>query len=235
MKDKLYLLPGTMCTHAMWQYLDASLKKDYDVCHLQIPNDCSLDVIASRICDLFEEPQVNLIGFSLGGYLACLIACRFPDRIKSLMVIANSPCALSQAELDQRGISESMLNRFGYKGMARVKAASLLRDKEEPHIDLMLKMDHELGVDTLKSQLANTSLRQDLMSDLMVLPCPISFIYSLEDRLINLDWMKTLAHKQKSNITFFPVQGDSHMLPFEEVEPLLIQIKGFVNSDQSVC
>jgi pimeloyl-ACP methyl ester carboxylesterase len=229
MKQTLYLIPGTMCTQAMWQYLDASLTEDYELCHLHIPNDCSLEEIASRLCDLFEEPQVNLIGFSLGGYLASLIACRFPDRVKSLMVIANSPCALAQTEMDQRRISESMLNRFGYKGMARVKAASLLRDKEEPHIDLMLKMDHELGVDTLKSQLVNTSLRQDLMPELMALSCPINLIYSLEDRLINLDWMNALAHKQRPNITFFPFQGDSHMLPFEEVEALLIQIKAFVN------
>jgi len=229
MKQKLYLIPGTMCTHAMWQYLSDDLEKDFELCHLQIPNDCSLETIASRTCDLFEEPQVNLIGFSLGGYLASLIACRFPDRIKSLMVIANSPCALSQAEMGQRQLSESMLSRFGYKGMARVKAASLLRDKGEPHIDLMLKMDQELGITTLKSQLANTSLRQDLLPDLMSLSCSIRFIYSLEDRLIDLDWMNALAHKQKSNITFFPVEGSSHMLPFEEFESLLIQIKAFVN------
>lgn len=229
MKEKLYLIPGTMCTKAMWQYLASDLGDKYELCFLQIPNDCDLETIASRICDLFDESKVNLIGFSLGGYLASLVACRFPDRMKSLMVIANSACALSQVEMDQRQLSESMLNRFGYKGMARVKAASLLRDKAEAHIELMLKMDQELGIDTLKSQLKNTSLRVDLMPDLLTLRCPIRFIYSDEDPLINLDWMNGLVDKQAPHIRLFSFQGDSHMLPFEEVEALSIQIRDFVN------
>lgn len=220
MKTKLYLIPGTMCTQQLWQFLLPSLSDEFELCYLTIPNKMSLDDISDHLVAQFEEDRVNLLGFSLGGYIASLVASRFPERLNKLMVLANSPCALNADELSLRKQTVSILKRFGYKGMPRVKAEALLAEKSALHIDLILEMDKALGADTLLSQLENTSSRDDLMQPLLALDCDVRFIYSQKDNLINLAWMqevKVLAgHKMSQKM----VAGSSHMLPLEE--PIMI-------------
>lgn len=227
MKNKLYLLPGTQCTADVWQSVLPHLALDFDVRHIEIPNACSFDQIANQVCDLFETQKVNLLGFSLGGYIASYIACKFPQRVNKLMVLANSPCALSQDELELRNISLSILQRFGYKGMPTSRAASLLDRKEDAHIKLMLSMDKMLGPDTLMSQLEHTSDRQDLMAKLMRLSSDIRFIYSQQDALINRDWMQRLAQQDLAHISQKEIQGKSHMLILEESKMLADEINYF--------
>ncbi len=223
----LYLLPGTQCTSRVWQYVLPHLEANFQVRHLHIPNDCSLDDNAAQICDLLEGDKVNIIGFSLGGYIASYIACKFPHKVNKLMVIANSPCSLKQDELVVRKNTLSILQLFGYKGMPVIRAASLLERREEEHIDLMLAMDKELGSDTLMSQLEHTSIRQDLMAKLTRLSGDICFIYSQNDKLIDLDWMQRLAQQDLANISQKGIQGKSHMLILEEGEMVADEINTF--------
>lgn len=229
MKTKLYLIPGTMCTQQLWQFLLPSLSDEFELCYLTIPNKMSLDDISDHLVAQFEEDRVNLLGFSLGGYIASLVASRFPERLDKLMVLANSPCALNADELSLRKQTVSILKRFGYKGMPRVKAEALLAEKSALHIDLILEMDKALGADTLLSQLENTSSRDDLMQPLLALDCDVRFIYSQKDNLINLAWMQELnalaGHKMSQKM----VAGSSHMLPLEEPIMISREINTFFN------
>ncbi|KZM38693.1 hypothetical protein OA92_22335 [Marinomonas sp. SBI22] len=229
MKTKLYLIPGTMCTEQLWQFLLPSLSDEFELCYLTIPNKMSLDDISDHLVAQFEEDRVNLLGFSLGGYIASLVASRFPERLNKLMVLANSPCALNADELSLRKQTVSILKRFGYKGMSRVKAEALLAEKSALHIDLILEMDKTLGADTLLSQLENTSSRDDLMQPLLALDCDVRFIYSQKDNLINLAWMQELKALAGHKMSQKMVAGSSHMLPLEEPIMISREINAFFN------
>jgi len=229
MKTKLYLIPGTMCTEQLWQFLLPSLSDEFELCYLTIPNKMSLDDISDHLVAQFEEDRVNLLGFSLGGYIASLVASRFPERLNKLMVLANSPCALNADELSLRKQTVSILKRFGYKGMPRVKAEALLAEKSALHIDLILEMDKTLGADTLLSQLENTSSRDDLMQPLLALECDVRFIYSQKDNLINLAWMQELKALAGHKMSQKMVAGSSHMLPLEEPIMISREINTFFN------
>ena len=227
MKTKLYLIPGTMCTEQLWQFLLPSLSEQFELCYLKIPNHMCLDEIADHLVVQFKDDKVNLLGFSLGGYIASLLACRFPDRLNKLMVLANSPCALNSDEINLRQQTVSILRRFGYKGMPRVKAEGLLAEKSPLHIDHILAMDKALGVDTLLSQLDNTSSRDDLMKPLLTLKCDVYFIYSQEDVLINQAWMQSLKEQAGKNLRQTPVVGKSHMLALEQSYFIATEINTF--------
>ncbi|KJZ10367.1 hypothetical protein TW85_19970 [Marinomonas sp. S3726] len=229
MKAKLYLIPGTMCTEQLWQFVLPSLSDEFELCYLTIPNKMRLDDISDHLVAQFEEDRVNLLGFSLGGYIASLVASRFPERLDKLMVLANSPCALNADELSLRKQTVSILKRFGYKGMPRVKAEALLAEKSALHIDLILEMDKTLGADTLLSQLENTSSRDDLMQPLLALECDVRFIYSQKDTLINLAWMQELKALAGNKMSQKMVAGSSHMLPLEEPIMISREIKTFFN------
>jgi pimeloyl-ACP methyl ester carboxylesterase len=229
MKTKLYLIPGTMCTQQLWQFLLPSLSDEFELCYLTIPNKMRLDDISDHLVAQFEEDRVNLLGFSLGGYIASLVASRFPERLDKLMVLANSPCALNADELSLRKQTVSILKRFGYKGMPRVKAEALLAEKSALHIDLILEMDKVLGADTLLSQLENTSSRDDLMQPLLALNCDVRFIYSQKDNLINLAWMQELKALAGHKMSQKMVAGSSHMLPLEEPIMISREINTFFN------
>ncbi|WP_438464024.1 alpha/beta fold hydrolase [Marinomonas sp. PE14-40] len=227
MKTKLYLIPGTMCTQQLWQFLFPSLSDEFELCYLTIPNKMSLDDISDHLVAQFEEDRVNLLGFSLGGYIASLLACRFPDRLNKLMVLANSPCALNSEEISLRQQTLSILRRFGYKGMPRVKAEALLAERSPLHTDLILDMDKALGVDTLLSQLDYTSSRNDLMKPLLTLNCDVHFIYSQGDALINQAWMQKLKEQARPNVTQISVAGKSHMLTLEQPHLIATEINTF--------
>ena len=227
MKTKLYLIPGTMCTQQLWQFLLPSLSDEFELCYLTIPNKMSLDDISDHLVAQFEEDRVNLLGFSLGGYIASLVASRFPERLDKLMVLANSPCALNTDELSLRKQTVSILKRFGYKGMPRMKAEALLAEKSALHIDLILEMDKTLGADTLLSQLENTSSRNDLMKPLLTLNCDVRFIYSQGDALINQAWMQKLKEQARPNVMQITVAGKSHMLTLEQPHLIATEINTF--------
>jgi pimeloyl-ACP methyl ester carboxylesterase len=218
-----------MCTEQLWQFLLPSLSDEFELCYLTIPNKMNLDDISDHLVAQFEEDRVNLLGFSLGGYIASLVASRFPERLDKLMVLANSPCALNADELSLRKQTVSILKRFGYKGMPRVKAEALLAEKSALHIDLILEMDKALGADTLLSQLKNTSSRDDLMQPLLALECDVRFIYSQKDNLINLAWMQELKALAGHKMSQKMVAGSSHMLPLEEPIMISREINTFFN------
>jgi pimeloyl-ACP methyl ester carboxylesterase len=67
--------------------------------------DLADDAIA--VLDAFEIAQAHLVGMSLGGFLAQLIALKHPTRVSSLTLIASE--ALSPGDPDIPGIDEKVL------------------------------------------------------------------------------------------------------------------------------
>jgi pimeloyl-ACP methyl ester carboxylesterase len=221
MKQKLYLLPGTMCNHRLWTRLQPHLDSAFELVYLSIPRDMDVEQLAAHYHDIIAEDKICLIGFSLGGYIASLFATRYPERIAKLFVIANSPTALAVAELEQRSAILKFVQSHGYKGASRNKIANLF-DASSQHtelIDLVQQMDAELGEAEFISQYQHTSHRVDVIQGMSGLNFPIHFYCSDQDPLVDVACLDELT-AQSPQFLMHKTSGTGHMLPLEKPQQL---------------
>jgi pimeloyl-ACP methyl ester carboxylesterase len=162
MKPKLYFIPGTMCDERLWEDAWPLLQTSYHCVHLAIPMEPSIDAIIESLSEMLPSSGVNLIGFSLGGYLASQFACRYPQRLTTLIVLANSPTALPSYEITRREAVIRWVERQGYDGVPdRVINDQLHPNHKnnQPMLSKVKAMDATLGEQVLLQQLKATSTR----------------------------------------------------------------------------
>jgi len=217
MKPRLYLIPGTMCTEALWAPVAAALADPVEPVHLSIPQSPDLAATVDALAGRIGEDGAMVAGFSLGGYLAAALAARHPARIGRLMLVASAPCPVIPSELAQRQAAIDWVLRHGYKGLSRTKARQLVGGGEDmAHvIDTVLAMDAELGEAVFLHQMQVTTAREDLgpaLSARMAVGLRLALAYSAEDPLLDPDWF---AHFAAANpgAGSHPVAGRSHLLP----------------------
>ncbi|PWA08040.1 2-succinyl-6-hydroxy-2,4-cyclohexadiene-1-carboxylate synthase [Pueribacillus theae] len=68
------------------------------------------DTIA--LLDKMNIQTIHLLGYSMGGRLALMIACRYPDRISSLILESSSPGLKTEKERKARRSSDEKLAAF---------------------------------------------------------------------------------------------------------------------------
>jgi pimeloyl-ACP methyl ester carboxylesterase len=238
-REKIYLIPGTMCNEQLWSVflplLTNSVADDYEFEHVKIPKNKDFAQITAHLADFFKEGRVNIIGFSLGGYIAAHFATTHPQQVDKAFIISNSPCALYPAEEKQRKDIIEFVNHYGYKGMSKARAAKLLDLKNgdkatlKQFINLIINMDAELGELEFKSQMRSTSKRKDLFDKLTCASTKFTFYFSDGDVLVNSSWLNKLE-QASINCIFKHSEGSSHMLPLEKPNELVGHIHDWLNS-----
>lgn len=245
MRQKVFLIPGTMCNEKLWSFFLPTLLKKLDdkheFIHIKIPKNKNFTQLSSYLNDYLPDEKVILIGFSLGGYIVSHFATTFSQRVKKAFIIANSPCTLPLTEQEQRQDVIEFVNSYGYKGMSKARAAQLLDSQQllDNHqgndeqltnlINITIEMDADLGAIEFQSQMSFTSKRVDLFDKLVASSVPFTFFYSERDALINIKWLKQLQ-QASDNCVMISAQGASHMLPFEKSKELAEHVYRWLNA-----
>lgn len=218
MTINIYCLPGTMCDQRLWQSTQQYLPTDYILSPLPIPLGDSIADITQKLALNLPQYPINLLGFSLGGYLAASVALLNKNQIKQLMIVSNSVAALPQHEIVQRQQTLAWLAENMYRGMPKKKRLALLHsdnyNNESIH-QLLLAMESTLGQAVLVNQLSATSARQDLMPELSKRSYDVSFCVGEQDNLLDIAELYT-GQLNQSNITIEQILGAGHMLPLEQ-------------------
>ena len=195
MKEKIYLIPGLMTDERLWSRIIPLLKDEYELIHVPIPHTGDFDEIIDILFNLFTEDKVNLLGFSLGGYIASYFAITYPNRVNKLFMLAATPGSSSEAEIERRKQKFTVIEQEGFLGLSYEKAKSLVEEKnqnDEELIKIIQDMFMDLGKETFITQLTSTFHRKDLFIDLLNLDIPIWFHYSIDDRLLSTRALKKL-------------------------------------------
>ena len=222
MKEKIYLIPGLMTDERLWSRIIPLLKDEYELIHVPIPHTGDFDEIIDILFNLFTEDKVNLLGFSLGGYIASYFAITYPNRVNKLFMLAATPGSSSKAEIERRKQKFTVIEQEGFLGLSYEKAKSLVEEKnqnDEELIKIIQDMFMDLGKETFITQLTSTFHRKDLFIDLLNLDIPIWFHYSIDDRLLSTRALKKL-NLVEHNMKLIPRVGTSHNIPLEEPELL---------------
>ena len=214
-------IPGTMCDARLWHRLPPHLP-GVDWRHVPIPDGPDIDHLVTALHAALPAGSVNLFGFSLGGYLAAALACRYPERVARLFICSNSPCALPESETRQRRQLLAWLTRGGYQGLSDQKIAQMVAERSlaDPAIGQCMKdMDATLGLDVLVQQLQASSDRADLLAGVSALCCPVWLGFGEADGLVNRGWIRQFQDAAPAHAVH-TVPGAGHMLPLEAPQAL---------------
>ena len=225
MKEKIYLIPGLMTDNRLWSRIIPLLENDYELVHTSIPHSEDFDEIIDILFNEFKEEKVNVLGFSLGGYIASYFAITYPNRVNRLFTVAATPGNSTEAEIERRKEKFVAIEKEGFCGLSYEKAKSLLeKQNDEESIKIIQDMFMDLGKESFISQLTSTFYRKDLFEDLINLSIPIWFFYSKNDRLLNQEAIKKLL-LDNHNMNIISREGTSHNIPLEVPELLSNEIK----------
>lgn len=236
----LYFLPGTQCDQQLWQGVFELLPSRFNPTAIVLPQEKSpLEIVHTLHQQLssIQQPEqsLNLIGFSLGGYLASLYATCYPEQLNKLLIIANAPFSLPTSELKIRNQTLTYIKSHGYKGMPIKRITQLLANSNKDNINIIntiTDMDKRCGQVMLKQQLANTSERLNLIPQLINMPFDIQFIIGSEDKLVNVGKLKQELAKSVEEIITRDISLDliddcGHMIPLENPQAVADHIVSF--------
>ena len=231
MKKKIYFIPGLMTDIRLWSRLVPYLKDYYEIVHIPIPHSEDFDVIIDILFNKFEEEKVNILGFSLGGYIASYFAITYPNRVNKLFTVAATPGNTTEAEVERRKEKFAIIEKEGF-GLTYEKAISLVEEQnknDKELIQIIVDMFNEMGKESFITQLTSTFYRRDLFDDLKYLDFPIWFFYSTNDRLLNKEALGRLTTSEH-NMKIISRVGTSHNIPLEFPLELSVEIKNWMKA-----
>ncbi|OCL82136.1 alpha/beta fold hydrolase [Arcobacter porcinus] len=230
MKEKIYFIPGLMTDNRLWSRTIPLLEDSFDIIHLAIPNSTNFDEIIDILDKKMESGKINILGFSLGGYIASYFTCKKPNRVKRLFTVSATPGTTSKIEIERR---EKKLNDFQDSkefGLEFEKAVMLLEEQNQNDLELvniMINMFNELGRDTFITQLKSTFNRVDLFDCLKDKEIPIHMLFSTNDRLLDNQALNKLFN-QKHNLKLISREETSHNIPLEFPELFASSVKNWM-------
>ncbi len=223
-KTKIYMIPGLMCDERLWSKLRKYFDDSYELIHIPIPRRDNFDEICEILNEKFKEEKINLLGFSLGGYISSYYASKYPNKINKLILVASSCSPFNELEDKKRRQSLELINRLGFKGIASEKIKALVDDEnDEELIKLVQDMYSDLGLETLNYQMNNALNRRDLKDEILNFDEKICFYYANTDKLVNHKWLENFKENSKSK--FEIIESKSHMLPLEKAQELALKVK----------
>ncbi len=225
MKEKIYLLPGLMTDERLWQRLRPFLEEEYELIHIPLPLTEDFEEAALKLEELITDEKINLLGFSLGAYLASYFTAKNPHRVNRLFLVAGSPAETKKDEIERRTKTLEQMNNFGFKGLATKKILSLIeKSEDEELINIIKDMFLDLGHEVYNVQMRSSFNRRNFNEKLISLSIPIRIFYSTEDRLFSHSVLENFKDEHQ-HITKISREGTSHMLPLEFPEQLSFEIK----------
>lgn len=230
MREKIYFIPGLMTDIRLWSKALPLLKDDFEIIHIPIPSSTDFDEIVDILNKEFKEDKINILGFSLGGYIASYFTCKYPQRVKRLFTVAATPGTTSKIELERREKKLVDFENSSEFGLELEKAIMLLEEQNQSDLSLaqtMVDMFNDLGRDTFLTQLKSTFNRVDLFDKLKDKTIPMHMLYSSNDRLLDLEALDKL-HNQKHNIKLIKRDGTSHNIPLEFPELFASSVKEWI-------
>ena len=227
MKEKIYLIPGLMTDHRLWHRLEPHLD-EYELIHTPIPLNDNFDEIVEFLDEKIKCEKINLLGFSLGGYIASYFAIKYPSKVQRLFLVGSTPSATEHHHISRRQekLQYAKVNEFV---PLSIKKAKEILEKEDDNelVHTMVNMFNDLGHKSFISQLSSTLNRVDLFDNLTDLDLPIKFFYSTDDRLFNHKAIQDIMSTEH-NFELISREGTSHNIPLEVPFHLSQEIKDWM-------
>jgi pimeloyl-ACP methyl ester carboxylesterase len=221
----LVLLPGFMCDKDLWTDMVPDLQALGRIHYGNVYEDSTLDGMARRV--LGEAPErFVLVGFSMGGFVARVLALLAPERVSGVAFIASSARGYSDEERKRRQAGD---RPRGTTNARQGGAPGLHPDRENDPVllDRLRGMQRRLGREVRARQAA--LVRRDGYADLERITCPSLVVACRQDRLRRFAETERMAH-HLPQATFEVMEECGHMAPLERPHELAALLGRWIES-----
>lgn len=194
--------------------------------HGNVYEDDTLEGMARRVLDGAPERFV-LIGFSMGGFVARVLALMAPERVSGVAFVAFSARGYSDEETARRQAGHGPGDRPPRAAGAISSAMGLHPDREKDPVllDRLRGMQRRLGPEVRKRQAA--LVRRDGYADLERIACPALVIACRQDRLRSFAETERMA-RHLPHARFEVIEDCGHMAPLERPHELAGLLAGWI-------
>ena len=169
----------------------------------------------AAVLDLVSEERVDLVGLSMGGYIALAFAELFPDRLRSLALIDTRSGADSEEGRAGREAAAESLLTDGRSAMAATMEAGLLGPDASAAARARVRtMIEGCAYETILGALAGMRDRPDRTHVLESISVPSAVIVGEFDAVTPPEEAEQMA-SAIANSTLSVVPGAGHMSPIE--------------------
>ena len=228
---RLDLVPGTLCDERMWSRLTPLLGAGFDLNYVPLYQAQDRPQMQQVLAEHSAAPA-NIVAFSLGVYIALEYALAYPERVKSMVLIAGSAKGLSAKEKELRLRTIPLLERTVYAGLSGVRLREVLHPihhDDRATIDLIQQMALDLGKNVLLTQFRASMDRPDVMERLHEITCPVLLVGANEDKLVDPGILPEM-HPRFPNARLRMYDNTGHMIPLEVPELLAADLVNFYGS-----
>ncbi len=207
-------------------------------------DDYSVDVMVDQMIEVLDclEPDallpVNLVGYSMGGRVALTLACRFPERVRSLSLIGASaglPDAADRSSrtADDDALAESIetegLEPFVDRWMANPLFATQARLGVDRLAEFRAQRLRNDGVELARSlRAAGTGQMRPLHDELPACPVPTMLVVGEEDEKFTAIAADLMARLPDCDLGVVP--GVGHAAHLEDPGRVLALIHNRIGS-----
>ena len=196
---------------------DADLRTDMapdlgKIGHLHHGNvfaDDTLEGMARRVLDEAPERFV-LVGFSMGGFVARVLALMAPQRVQGVAFVATSAREYTMEDRERR--QQGLLPGNRPKSNGNALGLHPDRDRDPVLRDRLRGMQRRLGPEVRKRQSA--LIRKDGYADLKRITCPALVVACRQDRLRTFAETERMA-QHLPHARFAILEDCGHMAPLE--------------------
>ena len=191
----LALLPGLLCDAALWRHQIPALEPRFDCFVPDLSRDDSLPAMAARVLGALPL-RFDLVGFSMGGFLAFEILRQDPDRVNRLALLDTraTPDTAETKSARHALLSLAYAGPFG-RVTERLLADYLPEHKLEDRAltEEVHAMAERIGPEGLARQIAAIVARPDSCPLLARIACPTLVLCGRQDAAAPLSEHQLMA------------------------------------------
>jgi pimeloyl-ACP methyl ester carboxylesterase len=183
--EPLYLLPGTLCTNEMFsEQVSALNKQGVQVIAVPFSLEETIEEMVQTVVKTMKNAPGNIVGFSMGGIVALALAKKHPELVTRLCLMSSN----CHADLPERKAPRiqhiKLAKQIGLLSvLQQFYLPNYLFQSNDKHNKLITQMAETLGLACFEAQLGALSTREDTLSVLQNIKCPVSIIAGENDKL----------------------------------------------------
>jgi pimeloyl-ACP methyl ester carboxylesterase len=237
--NPVLLLHGFPFHHAIWDDYAGRLSDDFRVICIDLPgfgkspalkSPFTLEQVADKLLDFLQEKKlqrVNLVGHSLGGYVALAMVKKNSDAFSSLVMFHSTAYADSVEKKESRSKVVEFVKKNGPLPFSSGFIPPLFANPTHPAIEKVKQIASDASAEAVTDYTLAMRDRPDQIKTLENFKNPTLFLAGEKDPGIPVDSIrKQAAHCQKPEIHIFG--SVAHMGMFEKPAETAAKIKGFL-------